>query len=946
MFSTLPRRIPPPLYYINIILLALLSMTTTPSIGQSVIMQHNDLKRTGWDAGETTLTQANVSGGTFGKLFDRTLDEQTYSQPLIINNVPIGGGNHNIIIVTTVSNSIYAFDADDSATMNPYWHVNLTYNPGNTNSYRPLHHSDILDACGGNYVDFQSGMGIVGTPAIDTATHSIYVVARSVTKAYPQTYYQYLHVLDLLTGADKISPVYITATVPGTGDGSVAGSIVFEQQLQNQRPALMLYNGVVYISWASHCDLGPYHGWVMGYDATTLVQKYVYNTTPNGGLGGIWMSGQGPAVDDNGYIYITTGNGTTGSVGLPNDTINRASSLIKLSTASGQLKPVDFFTPAEFDYLNNNDLDYGCDGAMIIPNTNLSLSGSKESYLYLINNNSMKGVAPNNSNAMQLLDINAEYVGLNHVHGSAVYYKSDLGKEFVYAWAEGGYLKQFPFNRTTMLFDTLNKIVGNTALPIGMPGGFMSISSNGATAKTGIIWVSHPISGNANHNTVPGILQAFDATDVTHELWNSNSSGLRDSVGSFAKFVPPTIANGKVYLATFSSKLHVYGLNAPKASHCPNPLPSPWISGDIGYTALPGDICYNSGVYTITASGDDIFGTADAFQGMFQPVTGSNVDIIARVVSIANTDALGYAKCGVMFRANMDPGSPNVFMAMTPGQGGNLQNRTTQNGNSTIVGDGVIKPPFWVRLTSNGNTYSGYDSQDGTNWHLAGTFVFALGTHPYVGLGYSSHNNAVLGTAVVDNVTVISHSDTSTVKLLDFTGANVNNQYTQLNWTTGSENNFDHFEIEHSVSNSNFVKIGVVNGSGDSQFQQFYAFADNVPSEGTNYYRLKLVGKNGSFTYSNVVIVNFSLAVIEIYPNPASNYVYLKNNVRFTNNLPIEVTLVDPLGQRLFSTSAVTAGLTNVIVKLPLAVANGVYFLKAINSTGDKQTWKLQIVNP
>ena len=945
MFLTLFRSSRHSLFY-HLILNAILIMALLPVAGQNVVMQHNDLKRTGWDAGETILTHANVSGGTFGKVFDRILDDQAYAQPLVVNHVPIGGGTHNIVIVATVNNTVYAFDADDSATMNPYWQVSLTYNNGVPNAYRPIVNADMVGACGSNYVDFSGKMGIVGTPAIDTATNSIYVVARSVTNNLPQNYVQYLHKLDLLTGADKMPPVFITASVSGSGDGSVGGVITFDQQKQNQRPALMLYNGVLYIAWASHCDWGPYHGWVLGYDANTLQQKYIYNTTPEGGLGGIWMSAQGPSVDDNGFIYITTGNGTTGITGNANDTTNRGSSLIKLSTASGQLKPVDFFTPSDYDYLNNNDLDYGCDGTLLIPNTHLSLSGSKESYLYMLDNNSMKGVVSNNSNVLQLLDVNAQFLqGERHIHGSPVYFKSDLGKEFVYAWAEGGLLKQFPFNRTTMLFDTLNKIVGNTALPLGMPGGFMSLTSNGSTPGTGILWASHPFHGDANHEVVPGELQAFDATDVTHELWNSNMSAIRDSVGKYAKYVSPTIANGKVYLSTFSNKLHVYGLNAPSASHCPNPLPKPWISGDIGYShGLPGDACYSNGTYTVTAGGMDIFNNQDEFHSVFQPVPGSNVDIVARVVSVQNSNI--YAKCGVMFRTSLDPGSPNVFMAITPTQGGAFQLRSKQNDSTILVGDGTLQAPYWVRITSDGNTYSGYDSQDGITWHLAGTFTAALGVHPYVGLAYSSHDATILGTSVLDNVSLIVHADTSTVKLLEFTGSNVDNHYTQLNWTTGSETGFDHFEIERSVSNTNYKQIGIVNGSpDDTQFQQFYAFADNIPEQGANYYRLKMVAKDGHFTYSNIVIVSFSLAVIEIYPNPAQKIIYLKNNANFTNNEQMEVALVSPLGQRLSTQTVSTAGQSIITVHLPSGIANGVYFLKATNSKGDKQTWKIQIQN-
>src|SRR5450631_308364 len=194
-----------------------LMISILPLKAQQVVTQHNDLKRTGWNSAEKQLTQANVSGGNFGKIFTRTVDDQIYCQPLIVNQVNIGGGVHNIVIVATVNNSVYAFDADDSAAMNPYWHSNLTYNPGNTNSYRPIKNSDMTGACSGYYNDFSGNMGIVGTPVIDTLTGTIYVVSRSVTRSSPFTFVQYLHALDLITGGDKIPPKYITAVINGTG---------------------------------------------------------------------------------------------------------------------------------------------------------------------------------------------------------------------------------------------------------------------------------------------------------------------------------------------------------------------------------------------------------------------------------------------------------------------------------------------------------------------------------------------------------------------------------------------------------------------------------------------------------------------------------------------------------------------------------------------------------
>ncbi|MEO8960375.1 MAG: hypothetical protein ABI325_00745, partial [Ginsengibacter sp.] len=478
----------------------------------NVLMNHNDLKRTGWNNKETVLAPDNVNSGNFGKIFSRVVDDQIYAQPLVLSNVLIKGGYRNIVIVATVNNSIYAFDADDASITNPYWYSNLTYNP---TLYRPVKNTDMTGACSGNYKDFAANMGIVGTPAIDTITNTLYVVSRSATKTSSQrVFVQYLHAISISTGKEKPgSPVYITATYPGTGNGSVGGTLTFNQQKQNQRPGLLLYNGLVYICWASHCDWTPYQGWVMAYDATTLQQKYVYNTVPNGGLAGIWMSGQPPSVDDAGNIYVTTGNGTTGSGSNPNDTTNRGSSLLKLSDTSGVLRVVDFFTPMNYTYLNNYDLDYGVDGVLLIPGTHLSLSGSKEGRLFLIDNNNMGGTTVDNSNVLQTLNVaNTATSNTRHLHGSPVYFKDAYGHEYVYAWSEGSFLKQFPFVRSTMRFDTINQKVGNTVLPNGMPGAMLSLSSNGTQQGTGILWANHSINGNANHANVPGILQAFDAT--------------------------------------------------------------------------------------------------------------------------------------------------------------------------------------------------------------------------------------------------------------------------------------------------------------------------------------------------------------------------------------------------------------------------------------------------
>jgi hypothetical protein len=548
--------------YIYIYLLLILALFISNSVFSqiNVLSNHNDFKRTGWNDKETILNTQNVSPSTFTKLFTKPVDDQIYAQPLIISGVNIAGQSHNIVLVATVNNSVYAFDADNAGLA--YWQINLT--PAGS---RVIRNTDMTGACGGNYKDFSGNMGIVGTPAIDTNTNTIYVVARSVTTT--NVYQQYLHAIDLSTGLEKPnSPIYITATVAGTGDGSVNGFITFNQQTQNQRPGLLLHNGTVYICWASHCDWGPYHGWMIGYDASTLQKKYVYNATPNGYNAGIWMSGQPPSVDENGYFYLATGNGSIGTTENPNNSINRGESLIKLNP---QLQIQDFFTPNNYQELEDADLDYGSDGVLLIPNTHLSLSGSKQGYIYLIDNNAMGGMNVNNTNVLQKWDISATpNTNKRHLHGSPVYYKSSLGQEYIYAWAENSYLKQVPFNRASLLFDVGSEIKGNISLPSGMPGAMLSVSSNGNLANTGIIWASHPFNGDANHDVVSGILRAFEANDITKEIWNS-SMNAGDATGKFAKFVPPTIANGRVYMATFSNQLVVYGVGTPVKREPDNP---------------------------------------------------------------------------------------------------------------------------------------------------------------------------------------------------------------------------------------------------------------------------------------------------------------------------------------------------------------------------------------
>ena len=259
-------------------------------------------------------------------------------------------------------------------------------------------------------------------------------------------------------------------------------------------------------------------------------------------------------------MYIATGNGSVGYNGNENDPINRSESLVKFSPQSSGLQPVDFFTPHNWLDLENGDLDYGSDGVMIIPNTNISLSGSKQSYLFAVNTTNLGKTTSNNAGAMQIININADFQGHNNIHGTPVYFKNNLKKEYIYVWAEDAFLKQIPFVRKKQLFDTANTISGTTMLPDGMPGGFLSVSSNMSKKNTGIVWATHSLSGDANGLCKTGHFTGFSADDVTHELWNSQQNAARDNSTTFAKMNPPTVANGKLYLPTFSNQIIVYGL--------------------------------------------------------------------------------------------------------------------------------------------------------------------------------------------------------------------------------------------------------------------------------------------------------------------------------------------------------------------------------------------------
>ncbi len=518
-----------------------------------VLTHHNDIGRTGQNLDETILNTSNVNVATFGKLFWKTVDGEIYAQPLYVPNLTIQGKTRNVVYVATEHNSVYAFDADDATQVTPLWQVSLG---------TPVPSQDICIITGDTnpadcpYLDINPEIGITSTPVIDPVAGIIYVVAKT-KRTSDSTYHFFLHALDLTSGAEQLAgPTEITGQVTGSGTGSSGGVLVFDPTYHLQRPGLLLMNGVVYLGFGSVGDMGNFHGWIMGYDATTLQQVSILNMTPNGSDGGIWSAGQGLAGDASGNIYVMTGNGDFNANTNGKD---YGDSFLKISTSSG-LAVADYFTPSNQASLFSGDVDFGSGGPLAIPGTNLFVGIGKDKLFRVVDSTNMGHFNSGFDN-----DVQQFTAATSAYFGAPVYWNSPNNGPVVYLWGPKDFLKAYKF--TGSVFQTTpvtqSTIQNSTGFSNAAP---LSISSNGDLVGSGIIWGSASFSGVATGPSAPGILRAFDATNLGTELWDSKQNAARDDVGMYAKFNPPTVANGKVYLGTFSGQLLVYGLNPPAAS--------------------------------------------------------------------------------------------------------------------------------------------------------------------------------------------------------------------------------------------------------------------------------------------------------------------------------------------------------------------------------------------
>ncbi len=503
--------------------------TTFPGI----FTNHSDNGRTGQNLNEVVLTTGNVNSTQFGKLFSYAIDGYTYAQPLYVPAVAIAGqGTHNVVYVATEHDSVYAFDANNSPST-PLWHVSFI-DPGAGITTVPS--ADVIDT-GCNNIGPEAG--ITGTPVIDPALNELFVVVRTKENG---AYFQRLHILDITTG-DEISgsPVVIQASAPGVGEGSYGtGSVAFDPLLENSRPGMLLMDGVVYIAFASVCDKRPYHGWVLGYNETTLAQVSSFITSPNGIASGIWQSGNGIVGDSSNNIYFSTGNGW---FDVNNGGVDYGDTVTKLSTTGNTLSVADYFTPHDQDNLNHNDLDVSAGGCLLLPDQptppiHLLTCTGKEGNIYLLNRDNMGHFNPNGDTQI----VQTMMIGMTW--GSPAYWQNQG-----YFWGDGDYLKAYRLYGSLFSAGPISQDSKTSLYPAPTP----TVSSNGTA--NGIVWAVNTANNKTNG---PAILRAYDAANVSRQLFDS-STNTANQAGPAVKFVVSTVADGRVYVGT-QSELDVYGI--------------------------------------------------------------------------------------------------------------------------------------------------------------------------------------------------------------------------------------------------------------------------------------------------------------------------------------------------------------------------------------------------
>lgn len=527
-------------------LISVVAQTPTPV---PVLTWRYDLTHAGQNTQETALTPTNVNTQSFGKLFTLPVDSTVYAQPLYVPALKMSDGLvHNVLIVATENDSIYAFDADSNGGANakPIWQVSLL-----TAAYGAGSGATAVPWADTGSPDVAPTVGITGTPAINSATNTMFVVANTKENG---AYFSRLHAINIINGTEQPnSPVNITATTAGTGNGSSGGQLTFSALWENQRTALNYYNGYVYFGYGAHGDNGPWHGWLFAYNAATLAQSAALCLSPNGSGAGLWASGAGMPIDTStpgGRMFLVTGNGTHSSYPPFSTSSELGESVINFSLANGGLAATDAFTSFNYEILNDHDWDQGSGGVLMVnesgPNPHMLIQAGKEGRILVLDADNLGGYlagATSNTNALQdISTLLPQGVGL---WSTPAYWNGQ-----VYLWAE---------NNVPMMFKIDDGVMDTTpdsqsTITSAFPNPSFSISSNGT--QDGIAWAVRSDQFNTDG---PGVLYAWNANDLTQTIYESDTNATRDAAGPANKFSIPIVTNGKVYVAAHG-EVDVYGL--------------------------------------------------------------------------------------------------------------------------------------------------------------------------------------------------------------------------------------------------------------------------------------------------------------------------------------------------------------------------------------------------
>jgi hypothetical protein len=685
--------------------------------------------RTGANMAEKLLNTETVAVTTFGKLFTRTVDGDLYAQPLIVSNLMIGGATRNVVFLATARNWVYAYDADDPDACLPLWARNLG---------QPVPRDDIFE----NYLNFASYIGVTSTPVIEIDGRgggTMYVVYKVRTIADgAKSFTYYLRALDIITATAAMA------------DGT---TIIFDPQWHLNRPGLLLSNGAIYMAFGSHGDVGNFYGWIMAYDSQTLTQLAAYNTAPDWGQGGVWQSGTGLAADANGAIYAVVGNGESPDSNArknppvlePDEIVEPVygNAILKMTlTRNGgttSLEVVDWFTASDTMELNRNDNDFiGGPVLFDVPpvdgsSGHLILGGGKDGKIYLGDRNSL-GKWTRDINHSKVLQ--AAQLCTFHIHGAPVIWQTAQGRLVAFVWSEKDFLKALQFTGKKFNDKPLStSVYGFPEDELRMPGGILALSADGSRDGTAIVWASHPTDDDGMNQTVLGTLRAYDARNLNNELWNSDMDAEgADRVGSFAKFCPPVVANGKVYLATFSRELVVYGLMSeigkkPRDQDC-----GIFQLQAISFAGAPVQTSGSYGCtrYGLRITGQGLGGAQDSFLYAFVNRDSDNepvIGITARVDGI-NADSYPNPYAGVMIRkfgdttAKIDANATRyAAVVVTKERRARFFHRDIDGSTTTQDGPLLVTYPCYVRLTATKIPnepgfieFVGEVSDDGIDW--------------------------------------------------------------------------------------------------------------------------------------------------------------------------------------------------------------------------------------